>query len=141
MEENINSLAGLYIFLRWNYDGYMVWSIITHEAFDTWLLTQPEDVQVSVLAHAELLAEFGPTLGQPYVDTVKGSRHSNMKELRVQHGGDPFRVLFAYDPDRRAILLLGGNKRGNKRWYKVNIPLADKRLDQHLRSLLREKGK
>lgn len=119
----------------------MAWSIITHEAFDNWLLVQPEAVQVNVLAHAELLAEYGPTLGRPYVDTVKGSRHSNMKELRIQQGGDPFRVLFAFDPARRAILLLGGNKRGNKRWYKANIPLADRRMDEHLRSMHREKGK
>ena len=119
----------------------MSWSILTHVEFDSWLLAQPEDVQVNVLAHAELLAEFGPTLGRPQVDTLKDSRHANMKELRVQHRGEPYRVLFAFDPKRRAILLLGGNKRGDKRWYKVNIPLADRRYDAHLRSmnLLEEK--
>ncbi|MFT3882838.1 MAG: type II toxin-antitoxin system RelE/ParE family toxin [Gemmatales bacterium] len=102
----------------------MEWSVLTHAEFDRWLLSQPEDVQVSIVAHAELLVSFGPNLGRPQVDTVKGSKHSNMKELRVQHQGDPYRILFAFDPKRHAILLLGGNKRGDKRWYKTNLPIA-----------------
>jgi hypothetical protein len=66
------------------------------------------------------------------VDTVKGSRFTNMKELRVQVGGDPWRILFAFDPQRSAILLVGGNKRGDKRWYKTFIPIADERFERHL---------
>lgn len=77
----------------------------------------------------DVLEEQGAALGRPYVDTTKGSTFTNMKELRVQHDGDPYRILFAFDPQRQAVLLIGGNKRGDKRWYEVNIPIAD-RLDK-----------
>jgi hypothetical protein len=117
----------------------MTWEILTHPVFDAWLLAEPEDVQVNILAHAELLSEFGPQLGRPHVDTIQGSRHSNMKELRVQHQGQPYRVLFAFDPHRRAVLLLGGNKQVDKRWYKVNVPLADRLFDEHLHAIKKEK--
>jgi hypothetical protein len=92
-------------------------------------------LQDEILAHTELLREHGPQLGRPYVDTVKGSAFPNMKELRVQFRGDPWRILFAFDPDRAAILLVGGNKRGDKRWYKKHLPVADARLRRHLERL------
>jgi hypothetical protein len=85
-----------------------------------------------------LLRERGPQLGRPYVDTVENSVFTNMKELRVQFRGDPWRILFAFDPARAAILLVGGNKRGDKRWYKKNLPIADERFKQHLRRLEQE---
>ncbi len=71
-------------------------------------------------------------MGRPYVDTVKGSAFTNMKELRVQHDGNPYRILFAFDPQRQAVLLIGGNKRGDKRWYEKSISVADKRFAEYL---------
>jgi hypothetical protein len=75
---------------------------------------------------------LGPNLHRPRVDTIKGSSFSNMKELRIQYQGDPWRILFAFDPARNAILLVGGNKGPNKRWYDQNIPIADRRFRRHL---------
>jgi hypothetical protein len=76
--------------------------------------------------------------GRPYVDTVEDSAFTNMKELRAQFRGDPWRILFAFDRTRTAILLVGGNKRGDKRWYKKHLPIADERFKQHLRRLGQE---
>jgi len=73
----------------------------------------------------EVLKRIGPNLGRPYVDSVKGSRHENMKELRVKSKGRPFRIFFTFDPFRQAILLIGGNKTGVKRFYTRMIPIAD----------------
>ena len=84
-----------------------------------------------------ILAEQGPSLGRPRVDTLEGSAFKNMKELRIQYGGEPWRILFAFDPTRQAILLVGGNKTGNKRWYRENILIADARYQRHL-ELLKE---
>lgn len=68
-----------------------------------------------------------------------GARHSNMKELIVQHAGRPYRILFAFDPRRCAILLIGGDKTGSERWYEDHIPIADQLYDEHLEALQREK--
>ena len=83
----------------------------------------------------EVLKRTGPNLGRPYVDSVKGSRHENMKELRVQSKGRPFRIFFAFDPLRRAVLLIGGNKTGDKRFYVRMIPIADVLYDDYLQDL------
>ena len=80
----------------------------------------------------DVLEEQGPSIGRPYVDTIKGSDLPNMKELRVQHAGLPYRILFAFDPKRQAVLLVGGNKTEDKRWYEINIPIADKRFRKYL---------
>ena len=77
----------------------------------------------------------GPLLGRPYVDTLKGSQYPNLKELRVQHRGEPWRIFFAFDPLRQAIVLVGGNKTGDKRWYEKNMPIAENRFAQHLAEL------
>ena len=96
-----------------------------------------EEIQDELLAHARLLERFGPTLGRPYVDTLKGSRISNMKELRFVVGRDVWRVAFAFDPKRKAILFVAGNKAGanQKRFYEKLIIIADKRYEKHLRRL------
>ena len=78
---------------------------------------------------------MGPTLGRPQVDTLAGATLTNLKELRIQIQGDPWRVLFAFDPKRQAIILVGGNKRGDKRWYRKNIPIAEERYRRHLESM------
>lgn len=85
-----------------------------------------------------ILAEEGPQLGRPYVDTLKGSRHENMKELRTNAKGSPLRTFFAFDPRRTAILLIGGNKSGDKRFYDRMIPIADDLYDVYLEELKQE---
>lgn len=94
-----------------------------------------------VIAALELLAERGPQLGRPLVDTVVGSRHKNMKELRPGSSGrTELRVLFAFDPERRAILLVAGDKTGNwSKWYRESIPIADDRFTMHLEKLRKER--
>jgi len=87
-----------------------------------------------IAASLDELGRLGPTLGRPFVDSIKGSRHHNMKELRSV--GGHLRALFAFDPRRHAVVLLAGDKTGDWRgWYTRNIPLADKLYDRHLRSL------
>ncbi len=96
-----------------------------------------EDLQDELLAHAKSLAQFGPNLGRLTVDTIKASRHANMKELRFAWSGEVRRVAFAFDPKRQAILLVGGDKGGavQRRFYKRLIATADDRYDDHLASL------
>ena len=113
----------------------MAWEVIAVDEFSEWLLGQAGRVQAAMTAAVEALAEFGPQLGRPLVDTLHGSAFDNMKELRFHVGGRPYRVLFAFDPKRRAILLIGGDKGKDKRWYKVNVPVADDRLRRHLASI------
>lgn len=102
-----------------------------------WLEGLDKNSYEQVIGALELLADVGPRLGRPVVDTVRGSRHKNMKELRPGSSGrSELRVLFAFDPERRAILLVAGDKGGNwEKWYTVNIPLADERFDHHLQRL------
>lgn len=99
----------------------------------------PAPVRSSIAAGANLLSEFGPQLGRPRVDTLKGSKHTNMKELRFDADDGVWRVAFAFDPDRKAILLVAGDKSDTKekRFYKRLIAKADKRFDAHLQRLQR----
>jgi hypothetical protein len=113
----------------------MNWEVLLDENFAAWLDELDIDLRNEILVRVRLLQERGPQLGRPYVDTVKGSDVSNMKELRVQFRSDPWRILFAFASGRSAILLVGGNKRGDKRWYKTHIPIADERFRRHLGDL------
>jgi hypothetical protein len=113
----------------------VVWSVQAHPEFEKWLLSLDAPVRDELLAHTILLERFGPALARPHVDTVTESKYPNMKELRVQFKGNPWRVLFAFDPKRSAILLVGGNKASDKRWYKTHIRVADERYAEHLRQL------
>jgi hypothetical protein len=101
----------------------------------------PDDVQNELRAHALLLEQFGPQLGRPRVDTLKGSRHANMKELRFGAAAGVWRVAFAFDPKRNAVLLIAGDKSGGgeKRFYRQLIAKADERFDAHL-SRMKKKG-
>ena len=108
------------------------------DEFEDWWDGLTEEEQDSVAARVELLERHGPNLGRPLADVVRSSRHPNMKELRIQHAGKPYRVLFAFDPARRAILLVGGDKTGNDRWYEEFVPVADRLFDEHLAALKRE---
>lgn len=118
----------------------MKWNIIFDPDFRVWFYQQEQGLQDEVFSVLSLLMELGPALGRPRVDTLEGSSVKNMKELRIQFKGEPWRILFAFDPSRQAILLVGGNKTGNKRWYKENIPIADKRYQKYLKKLKEEKS-
>lgn len=113
----------------------MAWNVATLKPFDKWFLGLTEGEREAVRAAIRLLAEYGPTLGHPHTSDIKGSKHGEMRELRVQVGGKPFRVLYAFDSTRTAILILGGDKTGDDRWYDDNVPKADKLYDAHLASL------
>ena len=89
-------------------------------------------------ASVSLLEERGPNLGYPHSSGIKGSRHGHMRELRTQHDGRPIRTLYAFDPRRSAILLIGGDKTGDGRWYLENVTVADKLYDAHLAQLKKE---
>ncbi len=108
------------------------------DQFIEWFTGLTEDQQEAVTDRVDLLAEHGPNLGRPTVDTIKSSRHSNMKELRASKGGN-LRALFTFDPRRTAILLLGGDKTGQwKEWYRQAIPQAGDLYDEHLAALEQE---
>ena len=112
----------------------MTWVVKFDRAFDREFDDLPVAVQDELLAHARLLETFGPTLGRPRVDTLNGSRHSNMKELRFRAANGVWRVAFAFDPTQRAILLAAGDKAGvaERRFYSRLIRRADERFDAHL---------
>lgn len=110
------------------------------DEFGQWWNSLDEAEQTSVATYVGLLEQNGPALKHPYSSGIHGSRHAHMRELRVQHAGRPYRVLYAFDPLRRAILLIGGTKAGNNRWYEQYVPLADKLYDIHLHSLRIEAG-
>ena len=121
----------------------MMWAVLLHDAFDAELNDLPEAVQDEVLALMGLLKQFGPALGRPRVDTLKGSRHANMKELRFDAADGVLRVAFAFDPKRQAILLVGGDKSGGseKRFYRQLIKKADARFDEHVTQVEKERRK
>jgi hypothetical protein len=102
----------------------MVWAVQSVAEFERWFLTLESGVRIEIAAKISLLQQVGPTLARPHADTLKGSAYPNMKELRVQIGGAPWRVFFAFDPKRSAILLVGGIKVGDGRFYEVNLPIA-----------------
>lgn len=115
----------------------MEWEVLYDEEFAAWLRDQARDVRVAIVACVPLLQSRGPHLGRPHVDTIKGSTYSNMKELRVRSLKAPWRVLFAFDPSRSAILLAGGCKAGDRRWYEKVLPIAEERFRRHLERLER----
>ena len=118
--------------------GENMWEVEYTDEFAEWWQTLTEVQQNAIAASVEVLARNGPSLGRPRVDSVKGSRHSNMKELRTQQAGRPFRTFFVFDPRRGAILLIGGCKAGDKRFYERMIPIADELYDVYLAELRKE---
>jgi hypothetical protein len=115
----------------------MTWTVLLHDDFADEMAALDEKLQDELFAHAKLLAEFGPNLGRPTVDTLKGTSHANMKEMRFNWVGEVWRVAFAFDPQRQAVLLVGGDKGGadQKRFYKRLVAVADKRYSEHLAAL------
>lgn len=115
----------------------MKWLIEFYDAFDIEFDNLHEEVQDECLAHLKLLEKFGPNLKRPHVDTLNASKHANMKELRFNANDGVWRIAFAFDPKRKAILLVGGDKSGTseKRFYRELIKKADSRFDDHLATL------
>lgn len=119
------------------------WEVEFHPACQEWAQDLPQTDKEALLAAIRVLGSEGPTLGRPLVDTIAGSRHANMKELRPgSTGRTEIRVLFAFDVERKAILLIGGDKSEDwSGWYKANIPVAEKRFDEHQERLRDERAK
>jgi len=119
------------------------WDVLLADEFEPEFLAFSEEVQVEMLALTKVLQQIGPHLGRPRVDTLKGSRHDNMKELRFDAADGVWRVAFAFDPDRKAVLLVAGDKSGGseKRFYRGLIRKADLRFDAHLQRLKTKKEK
>lgn len=113
----------------------MSWEVEFTDEFGSWWEGLDEDEQDSVDQGVGLLSARGPSLPFPHSSDIKNSRHGNMRELRVQHRGAPYRIFYAFDPRRSAILLIGGNKTGDDRFYERMVPLADRLYDEHLREL------
>lgn len=116
----------------------MPWEVEYTDEFGEWWNSLTEDEQVSLDASVCLLEDRGPVLGFPHSSSIVGSRHSHMRELRTQHEGRPLRTLYAFDSRRIAILLIGGEKTGDNRWYDTHVPIADRLYDEHLEQLQRE---
>jgi hypothetical protein len=116
----------------------MAWDFEYTDEFEHWWASLTDDEQADISASVELLELHGPRLGRPHVDTIKGSRHANMKELRTQSGGKPLRTFFAFDPRRAAILLIGGDKTGDKRFYDRMVPIADDLYDDYLKEIKKD---
>ncbi|CAN5879662.1 type II toxin-antitoxin system RelE/ParE family toxin [soil metagenome] len=117
----------------------MAFAVIFSPEFGSWFDEQENSLQRAVLVYVGLLEEGGPQLSRPYADTLKGTRLNNLKELRVQYRGNPYRILYAFDPERQALLLVGGNKAGDRRWYDRMIPVAETLFERHLEDLEKEK--
>ena len=115
----------------------MPWEVAFHDAYVAELGNVPARVRIKVLAMANLLREFGPHLHRPHCDTLHGSRHTNMKELRFTVPDGEWRVAYAFDPHRCAVLLVGGSKSGvsQDRFYRALTAIADERFDEHLEGL------
>jgi hypothetical protein len=114
-----------------------MWAVATTEEFDDWFASLTGDDQAELIAKVALLKHLGPQLSRPHADTLKGSRYANMKELRAGTRSSVLRVAFAFDPDRQAILLIGGDKAGvnERRFYRQLIARAEELFDRHLARL------
>ncbi|XKM14150.1 type II toxin-antitoxin system RelE/ParE family toxin [Orbaceae bacterium ac157xtp] len=106
-------------------------NLVTSDEFDEWICSQTKGVQIKILSKLQLLLEFGPLLGRPDVDSVYGSIHPNMKELRLSYKNQPIRIFFAFDPIRDIFVCCGGMK-GDKRFYKSMLKKADRIFSAHL---------
>ena len=116
----------------------MHWEVEYTDEFGAWCQELCEGLQDDITASVELLMEHGPQLKFPHSSGIEASRHRHMRELRVQSGGNPVRVFYAFDPRRTVILLIGGDKTGNDRFYAQYIPAADKLYSEHIEELRKE---
>jgi hypothetical protein len=111
------------------------WEVEFSDEFGDWWYGLTAAEQKSVDFSVGLLTQAGPTWKMPHSSGIETSRHTHMRELRIQHEGRPYRVLYAFDPRRAAILPIGGDKKGNNRWYEEYVPRGDDIYDQHLKEL------
>ena len=116
----------------------MAWQVEYTDEFGAWWATLGEDERIRITASVSLLDRLGPNLPFPHSSGISGSQHGHMRELRVQVGGRPLRVFYAFDPRRTAILLIGGDKTGQDDFYSRLIPLADRLYDEHLAEIAAE---
>lgn len=116
----------------------MAYEVEYTDEFEGWWDVLAAEEQGTLRKAIEQLEKFGPYLRYPLCSRIRGSRHGHMRELRIQHRGRPYRVLYAFDPRRTAILLIGGEKTGDDRWYKRFVPVADALYDEHLREIAGE---
>ena len=116
----------------------MSWEVEYTDAFETWWAGLTAAEQEAVSASVELLETHGIGVSFPYSSRIRGSGYRHMRELRTQHAGRPYSVLYAFDPMRVAILLIGGDKTGQDRWYEQFVPLAERLYGEHLTELNRE---
>lgn len=116
--------------------GWVVaWVVEFTDTFDDWWDSLDEEARDAVDVVVAMLEELGPGLPFPYSSAIRGARYGGLRELRIQHRGRPLRVLYAFDPRRIAILLLGDDKGGSKRWYRRAVPRAERLFDRHLENL------
>lgn len=116
----------------------MEWDVEYTDEFEAWWGKLDDRERIALTASVELLMEKGPNLPFPHSTGITTSRHAHMRELRTQIGGHPYRTFYAFDPRRTAILLIGGDKMGNDRFYEEYVPVADDLYDTHLEELSRE---
>lgn len=109
-----------------------MWEVEYTNEFEMWWDKCDENVQQDIKSTVGLLEHLGPNLKYPYSSGITSSKFNHMRELRIQHNGEPYRILYAFDPKRVAILLIGGCKTGNNRWYEKYIPMADKLYEIYL---------
>lgn len=128
----IKSKYSLDFIFRACYHYSTMWTINRTDEIAGWIVQLDDDAKEAIYKHLLILKNIGPSLGRPYVDTIKDSKYKNMKELRVQSKKRLFRIFFVFDPDRNAILLIGGDKRGDKRFYQRLTPIADKLYEKYL---------
>jgi hypothetical protein len=124
------------------HNGYipsMAWEVEYTDEFEAWWDALDEGEQIDIAAIVGLLESLGPCLPYPYSSDARGSKYGEMRELRIQHEGKPYRIFYAFDPRRAAILLIGGRKTSSPRWYDKFISAADKIYEEHLKSLEDEK--
>jgi hypothetical protein len=110
----------------------MIWDVEYTDEFEFWWESLTENEQIDIASIVNLLEQCGPNLKFPFSSGIEGSKLTHLRELRIQHAGAPYRILYAFDPRRCAILLLGGNKIGDDRWYERNIPVAERLYHKHL---------
>lgn len=115
-----------------------MWEIEYTDEFEEWWALLSEAEQIDVAASVGLLEQCGTQLKFPHSSGIEGAKYTHIRELRVQHQGRPYRILYAFDPRRTAILLIGGEKTGDNRWHEKHVPFADKLYTEHLAILKKE---
>lgn len=118
----------------------MAYDVETTDEFNEWYRSLEDSAVKAVNAKIDMLVEIGWRLSRPHADTLNGARHNNLKERRINAQGRPIRIFFAFDPRQTAIVLIGGDKTGDARFYERMIPIADALYDIHLEEIEEERN-